>query len=228
MEWIDKLLDKFESFFKRAFLPSMAFYFFFILFIYLFKDAFLEKITLIINEKNFIWIFIVFSIGLSYFLNMLHQLIFDNNIKKNYETKCFWTEENKVLRSLRQNVIKEIKNNEKFKNIDFDFNDYLLYQIILINKDMDIDTKRYVDEAKTYGIIFLSFILSSVVFLILIRDYLKIDEKWIVPICFYTLWGVICVFILICDAIKAKYRSRAIKIYLKYLSSLNDKNRGTD
>ena len=211
MDWIEKILDKFESFLKRAFLPSMVFYFFIIVFS-LFDNTLIYKVQNILESKQFIWIFIAFSVGLSYFLSMLQQLIFDNNIKDNYETKFFWTQENKTLKELRQNVINNLEKNLKFKDINL--NDYILYQIF----DKNVDTMRYVDDAKTYGIIFLSFVLALIVFLSKSKIVSKLSEQIMVPCCFYGLLIIVCIFFLTFDVIKAKYRSRSIRLYLNYLN----------
>jgi len=216
MDYIKYVIDKFETFLKRAFLPSMVFYFFIISFSISFNENFLKRIISFVNEKNFIWVFVVFSIGISYFLSVLHQIVFDNNIKENYETKFFWTKENDILRDLRKKVEKNILNSDKNYNIlDFKekYNDYLLYQII----GEKVDTKRYVDDTKTYGIIFLSFILAIIMFLSKSEIILELSEQIIVPCCFYGLLGIIFLFFLIFDIIKAKYRSRALRLYINYL-----------
>jgi len=210
MEWIEKVLDKFESFLKRAFLPSMVFYFFIIVFS-LFDNTLIDKAQNILESKQFIWIFIAFSVGLSYFLNMLHQLIFDNNIKKNYKTHSLWKDENKILKKLRKCVINKLKEDEKFKNIDF--NDYILYQII----GKYLNTKRYVDDTKTYGIVFLSFILALIIFLVTSKKPLNGE---LITFYYFGFLFIIYIYILVFDAIKAKYRSRALRLYINYLQKL--------
>jgi len=216
MEWIKKVLDKFESFLKRAFLPSMVFYFFVILFGIMFDNELLKKMKLIVEEKNFAWVFIAFSIGLSYFLNMLHQLVFDNNIKGNYDTECFWTEENNVLKELREKVLEKLEKDELNILEKDKYNDYVLYQIIR-GKVKKI-SKRYVDDAKTYGIVFLSFVLALIVFLSKSKIVSKLSEQIMVPCCFYGLLIIVCIFFLTFEAIKAKYRSRAIRLYIDYIT----------
>jgi len=216
MDWIKYIIDKFETFLKRAFLPSMVFYFFILSFSIFFDKNFLKRIIYFVNEKNFVWIFVVFSIGISYFLSVLHQIVFDNNIKENYETKFFWTKENDILKDLREKVKKNILNSDKNYNIlDFKekYNDYLLYQII----GEGVDTKRYVDDTKTYGIIFLNFIIALIVVFFQSQNISKLNEQIIVPCCFYGLLGVIFLFFLTFDIIKAKYRSRALRLYINYL-----------
>jgi len=215
MDWIKYVIDKFETFLKRAFLPSMVFYFFILSFSIFFDKNFLKRIIYFVNEKNFIWIFVVFSIGISYFLSLLHQIVFDNNIKENYETKFFWTKENDTLKNLREKVKEKLNYNKKYDVLNFEknYNDYLLYQII----GEAVDTKRYVDDTKTYGIIFLSFISALIIFLFKSQTISKLNEQIILPYCFYSLLGVIFLFFLTFDIIKAKYRSRALRLYINYL-----------
>jgi hypothetical protein len=204
MEWIKNILDRFENFLKRAFLPSMVFYFFVILF-GMFDNKVLQDMKFVVEEKNFVWIFIVFSIGLSYFLNMLHQLLFDNNIKENYETKCLWTKENSVLGELREKVLEKIKNDEKFKESHLEENsDYILYQRI---GSFLKNGKRYVDDTKTYGIVYLSFVGAMLILAFMTKKSL-----------YWGLLGIsVVIFFVIFEAIKAKYRSRAIRLYVNYL-----------
>ena len=208
MEWIKDVLDRFESFLKRAFLPSMVFYFFVILF-GVFDADLLKKMKLIVEEKNFAWIFIVFSIGLSYFLNMLHQLVFDNNIKENYDTKYFWTKENNVLKELREKVLEKLEKDE-LTILDKDkYNDYVLYQII--GGKVKKISKRYVDDAKTYGIVFLSFVMATLVLGIKTEKFLYCGLLGIYMMTFFIVW----------ESIKAKYRSRVIRFYINYLQNNN-------
>jgi hypothetical protein len=91
MELGKYIIEKFEIFFRRAFLPSLVLYFFIIVLDLVFNKSLIFKSLLSYISKNkvenlSIIIFIVFSIGYSYVVSMLSQIIFDNNIKENYET----------------------------------------------------------------------------------------------------------------------------------------------
>lgn len=205
MEWIKTLLNKFEDFLKRAFLPSMVFYFFIILFGVIYYDnVIITKLKSIIEDKNFIWIFISFSIGLSYVLNMLHQIIFDNNIKSNFETKCFWIWENEILENLREKVISKLIEEQTYVR-DLELNDYILYQIILQSEK--IDTKRYIDDSKSYGIVFLSSFFAAFIVALKIYTFLS----------YFILSISVFILFILFEVITNKYRARAIRIYIAYL-----------
>jgi ABC-type multidrug transport system fused ATPase/permease subunit len=212
MELGKYIIEKFEIFFRRAFLPSLVLYFFILVLDLVFNKSLIFKSLLSYISKNkvenlSIIIFIVFSIGYSYVVSMLSQIIFDNNIKENYETHFFWTKENEILSKLREQIgEKLIRENEKFNELNL--NDYLIYDILIkkMEKEERREYQRYVDETKSYGIMYLSFLFA----LGLLRFKLKFDMCIMIV-------SIIILAIIICDTIRAKYRSRAIRLYLNYL-----------
>ena len=211
MKAIELLIKMFEGFIKRAVMPSVSFGFIFIVEFLLFESSIDENTlsgiknifnSLVWNSIN-IMLLVIVLIGLSYFLSILNQLIFDNFIKKNYNTLCS-KGETLQLEILRKKVIEKVK--KKLDYIDNDTSDYFLYQIVsreLTYFKEPTDTRRYVDDTKSIGIFFLSLILVNMIL-------------------FPTLW-LIVLLVVGHYAIKAKYRSRAMRIYVNYLLGEEDK-----
>ncbi len=229
MKAIEKLIMLFEDFIKRAVMPSISFVFIFFIFFIGIKSLNQNKVEFIseflstIKFDNLNITFLVITlIGLSYLLSILQQLIFDNNIKKNYEGRLFTTE-NQQLIILRESTIKKLNNgsNEDYQNIkDLDYNDYFLYQAIgrkLCYLKKQTDTSRYVNDTKSIGIFFTSFSLVNLIFSVLVFNLCSFGFVII------SILSIIIGF----DAIKAKYRSRAIRIYINYLIGENTNNEST-
>jgi len=219
---IEILLKQFETFIKRSIVPSISIVFVFIVEYFLLKDLIKDKnFTDLVgrfsaeNISNSNWIFLVVClIGLSYFLSILHQLVFDNLIKENYDGWIFKSN-NKQLTSLRTLVITKVK--KKIKDIeDTDFTDFFLYQIIgreLIYFNKPSSTSRYVDDTKSIGIFALTIIFVNIIFIVLI---LKETLPSALAVILLIILSIV-VYGLAFIAIRSKYRSRAIRIYTNYL-----------
>lgn len=201
MEEIKVIVEKFEDFLKRSVLPSASFILFLLIF-----DIILNKNIIIsfLDEKHSnltIGLFILAFIGLTNLLSMLQQGLYDNRLKGNFNATLFWRSENKELDSLREQVNQKLEHSKQ---------DYDLYQVL--GKNMDI-SKRYVNEAKSFGIMFVSLMMVTFIYL---SSLFTLDTfpflHFIVAILF-----LLISYIIGLDLVKSRYRSRAKRIYLNYL-----------
>ena len=209
MEALGQILKIFEKLIKRALIPSISFYFILIVEYFLFHNHLQQEIVKQVTDimksiqlDNFIvLISLIMFIGLSLVLSILNQIIFDNNLKKNYNGLCSITE-NTQLDELRKKVIQLLEPELNF--IHNNSNDYLLYQVIgrqLSYLKQPTHIHRYVDDAKITGIVFISIILVN--FLLF---------------CNFLSFVIFAISLFIGHhLIKAKYRSRAIRLYVNYL-----------
>lgn len=207
------LLKQFESFFKRSLLPSSVLLLFLFISNKIDITIFLKKIDPILKLEYgtyiLILIIIVSFIALSFFMSILTQIIFDNAMKKNFNSLFLYN--NSTLNILREKVITKLQQeeNDKFKNIEH--TDYFLYQVIgrkLEFFTVKTNTRRYIDDIKSSGIIFLSFMLTFAINIITHFDII------------YFLFGILLIlttWFLAWEYLKSKYRSRAIRIYVNYL-----------
>lgn len=89
-------------------------------------------------------------VGLSYFLSILQQALFDNSLKGNF------SDDNEFAK-LRGDVIQKLKKRESLSSKeDGFFVDYTLYQLLR----KTVDTKSYVDDAKAIGIFAISLMIN--------------------------------------------------------------------
>jgi len=194
------ITDRFENFIKRTLIPSSTFLFFLMLFD-LTKDEENKILTFLSTVDSTIVIVIIFMlfVGLGTLLTIIHQMLYDNFLKGNFESMFDFYAEDKYLIKLREEL------QENFE--DAKATDYLLYQQIKAhfrNKKREIDTSRYVDDAKTIGISFVSMIIVLIIFAFT-------QENFIVLI------ATPFIYIIGRELIKSKYRSRAIHLYTVYL-----------
>lgn len=206
MDALELLLNKFEEFIKRSVLPSSSF----ILFL-LFFDIFLnqqEVVSFLDKEHSELMIIVLFLafIGLSNLLSMVHQGIYDNRLKSNFNATYIWKAENDKLDQLREAVNKKLSKNN---------NDYLLYQTL--GKVMKI-SKSYVDQAKSIGIILISLMLMTCIELVyILTSDLELVE---IPLIIILLVLIFIEYIIGKELVKSRYRSRAIRIYTNYLEEV--------
>ena len=212
MDIIDTTLKQFEGFITRSLLPSSSFVMLFLLF-----ETFQEKkpfLDFLGKEHHLVMIvvLIIIFIGISNFLTIFHQFIYDNNIKENYDGKYLFKGENLKLLRLREEVAKTLPKSK--------YSDYMLYHII--GKKMNslgtpIDTKRYIDEIKSIGMFFIS--LCIMIFLSAIKFF---DSSSVINISLTILtpFIILILYFLGQELIKYKYRSRAVRIYTNYLDEL--------
>ncbi len=211
MDAVKIVLEYFESFIRRTLLPSSSFIMFYMLYDFYLNDKSLLNFLDKEHTSVIIGMLIMLLIGLSYLLSILHQLVYDNLLKNNYNAYLGRKKENLQLNTLRSKIIKKL-------NISDIYNDYYLYQILGQKKEgseVNIDTKRYVDETKTIGIFFISLII------VLIFTIVKISSNSTfmdcVTSCIITILVISIVYFIGRDLIISKYRSRAIRLYINYL-----------
>jgi hypothetical protein len=198
MDSLKIIIETFEKFIKRSLMPSSSF----LLLLILYDTIINEKESILkIFENNTstitIVIFFISFFGLSTILTIIHQAVYDNSLKNNFNGFIGFSIENRYLEKLRKEVQDSLDKPES--------TDYLLYQQIKATL-RDIDTSRYVDDAKTIGISFVS---------ILIMFGFAIYNKNLSP--FYIL-GMIVIYLIGRELVKSKYRSRAIHLYTNYLA----------
>jgi len=213
MESIKEIVKIFENFIKRSLIPSSTFLLLLVLYEVFFNDG--KNILLYINNCKsttilVITLFMLF-IGASIILKTIHQAIFDNFLKGDFDNILNFGSfkvENSYLKELR-NEVQKVLNRENTK-------DYMLYQYIKADfkrRGEYEDTSRYIDDAKQIGILFSSVLI---IFLFL-AIYKKVDFWYIILI--------VPIYLLGRELIKSKYRSRAIHLYTVFLAKNNDANR---
>ncbi len=166
-------------------------------------------------------IFFLILVGLSYILSALHQILYDNTLKKNFNTCIFHNNNNALLDDLREKVIYKLNlileandsnlHFPKFESIKP--TDYILYEIL--GGIDSTSTRGYVNDAKAYGIVFISSIL---VVLQVAYGYLPTASFrgvliFIVPVLFF----------LGRETVKAQYRARALRLYVNFLAMPDEK-----
>ncbi|MDD4950856.1 hypothetical protein [Sulfuricurvum sp.] len=206
-EIVKLIFERFEGFIKRAVLPSVTFLFFYIVLYMFFGSLYDTAMTSVEVFPKFpkdmeLYGYGILFIGLSYFLSILQQAVFDNFIKGNYSiAQDFQDLRNKVKKKLREE--KDIPDeNDAF------LTDYILYQILGKSQK----TERYVDETKAIGITILSLMINCILTGILLHEAFS---YW--AFCFLAL--SILFLRLGIYLIKKKYESRAIRLYVNYLYS---------
>lgn len=218
---MDKLVAMFESVIKRSLLPSLNFFFVFGVVwsffgyrefqIFHFLSALKQQsgITLVENglTSEAIGILILFMIGLSTLLSILQQLL-DSTLKGNYDSNFVWCGKDGI-ETLRDSVIKKLKEESAaFSSLGNEAKtDFALYQIFIFGRVIEMDTRRYVDQAKLYGIFTISLAISLLFF--------GFQTGGMVAV--YSVSAVIIVLLCGRELVKGKYRSRARHIYMCYL-----------
>lgn len=212
---IETVFKSFESFIKRALVPSSTFLLvaasLYLIFGCFYDGKYIEWLNTLPKLEWYVYLMIF--VGLSYVLAILQQATIDNFIKGNYS-------EDTELMNLRNKVITLIKETSKFEKSQIDesmFTDYFLYQIVGTCQE---SIKSYADEAKAIGILTISLIINLFITSCLIG-------KGLVNTCFesFILTLVVCSFI--CGLVwclgfyltKQRYKARAIRIYTNYLYS---------
>jgi len=214
MDLAKEILRMFEGFIKRSLMPSAVFFVIFMGIGFAIGEAqksgfYSFMIELLSKKENSVvdlLAVVILFVGVSYILSIIMQMVYDNNIKKNYNTFLFWTYENKELDRLRRRVFKKTLLNNKYKKVKAR-SDYMFYQ--LLGNEYGGNLNRYVDETKSVGIFFLSLIISSFYWLYLFTSC---------ELCL--LLGIVLgvfLYFVGCDTIKTRYRSRAIRLYVNYL-----------
>jgi len=195
---MEALFKQFDNFIKRSFIPSTTFIMFFLLFDILLNEELFLKFLREEHSTMIILITLLIFISFSNLLSIINQYIYDDKIKGDYNGKYCFTHNNIELIRLRFKIKTQLqKNNLK---------DYSIYQII----GKAFKTERYVDEAKSIGITFLSILLVSL--LSIIQISIIYNKYWA-----FLLILIPIIYLIGFELIKSRYRSRAIRIYTNYL-----------
>jgi len=212
MEEISKVISEFKGFIKRSLIPSSSFWMMFVLFDIYYQD----KALLIFLAKEhhilMIMFLLIIFMGFAVLLNLLQQTIYDNRLKENFDG-WIYSNQNNTLIKYRDEVAKRL-------NL-VDYTDNILYQ--KIGKGMK--TERYVDDIKTIGVFFISLLIMVV--LVVYRETITIwEEKEIskIFIIIVTLFIMYIIYFIGKELSKAKYRSRAIRIYTNFLAKDDKKS----
>jgi len=206
MEEMKIIIEKFEIFLKRSVLPSTSFMLFFLLYDILFNQkSFINFLNNPEHSQFTIGLFILAFIGLTNLLSILHQAIYDNHLKNNFNATFIWKNENTKLDALRKEVNMKLNKNE---------NDYMLYKNIAKN----METRDYVNQAKSFGIMFVSLMtVSAIGFISFLVETSVVLSFVNILISFVLLILITTQYYIGRELVKSRYRSRAIKIYTNYL-----------
>jgi hypothetical protein len=211
-EEIKVIVEKFEVFIKRSVLPSASFILFLLIFDVVFNNnriiEYLDK-----SHSNItIALFILAFIGLTNLLSILQQAIYDNRLKNTFNGSSFpWKNENNNLDTLRKKVNQQLNKDE---------NDYMLYKIL--GRNMSIDTTEYSTQAKTFGIMFISLIIVTIIWFHL---YLHQSNDLSLALRYILFLVIITIeYYVGRELVKSRYRSRAIKIYSNFINNNKEKS----
>lgn len=210
---MDTLLKQFDSFLKRSMLPSSVLVLILILFAYKdnsLKDFFIGYINIINDNYFLIFMTFILFIAISFIMKVLTQICFDNMLKRDFNSIFLYFHENEILMILRKKSIEKLqKENTEFDEIEL--TDFFLYQVLgrkLQFLEHKTDTKRYIDDTKSAGSIFIAIIIALLIQIILNFGLLY---------CLIGILLILATYFLAIEYIKSKYRSRAIRIYTNYL-----------
>ena len=210
---MDTLLKQFDSFLKRSMLPSSVLVLILILFAYKdnsLKDFFIGYINIINDNYFLIFMTFILFIAISFIMKVLTQIFFDNMLKRDFNSIFLYFHENEILMILRKKSIEKLqKENTEFDEIEL--TDFFLYQVLgrkLQFLEHKTDTKRYIDDTKSAGSIFIAIIIALLIQIILNFGLLY---------CLIGILLILATYFLAIEYIKSKYRSRAIRIYTNYL-----------
>jgi hypothetical protein len=236
---MDKVIQTFEGLIRRSLAPSVTFFIVLalgeLIRVKLNGDLardhvarFLKFVTsepLAKSPAILITLAVLSIIGLSYGLQTLQQVAFDNWLKENFHQPPWisrlarvrgfgWLDsrDSKVLLELRSKVEQRIRKEPELKELKDlkGVSDYVLYEIV---GGIDpTDTRSFVDSAKAMGIFFVSVILVLLGNALVYRHPLP----WWGSLLLVTLavlsycWGK--------EATRSLYRARALRLYVNFLA----------
>ena len=201
---MDKIAEmafkSFHGFIKRAVVPSSSFFFIFAV-LYLWFGSFYDHDYVGWIKAQFVFEWYVYAmifVGLSYFLSIMQQVLFDNFLKGNFT-------DDREFTKLRGDVIQKLKKRESLSSKeDGFFVDYTLYQLL----GKTANTKSYVDDAKAIGIFAISLMINLLI------------AGWVADCHHYFLYASAAVFLVWTiglELTRQRYKSRAVRVYLTYL-----------
>ena len=116
MDAIKAIIEHFENFLKRSILPSSSFIL--LLFIFDVTQNSCKGLNYFnqVNSTILVITILMVFVGLSSILTIIHQAIFDNYLKGNFEGKYIFKNENEEFIALRNKVIKTLDDGEYTNN----------------------------------------------------------------------------------------------------------------
>ncbi len=219
-----EVVKMFESLIRRNIAPSLGFFAFVavadlvIVFFVSGTDP-LSRVGIWLQRLSteqttiLIFLFLLALTGLSYVLAALHQVLYDDWLRADFDA---WPpklkkKENDILEKLRGKVRDRLGERKPPNKLDECIlaNDYLLSQVLI--QQVPSDTRRYVDRAKAIGITAIS---AGLVLLLLAAGL----GWWLLVIpALFVLWAGF-------EAVKGRYRSRAIRLYIHFLTMPQDQS----
>ncbi|MCY1083646.1 hypothetical protein [Archangium lansingense] len=244
---MEKVIQTFEGLIRRSLAPSVTFFFVLALGELIrvklngelardHVERFLKFMTsepLAKSPAILLTLAILAIIGLSYGLQAVQQVAFDNWLKENFHqprwlsrlARFKWlgwleTSDSKALVELRNRVVQRINDQEQrftelspglkeLKDLK-EVSDYILYEII---GGIDpTDTRSFVDSAKAVGIFFVSVIIVLV-------GNAWVYHHWLSWRGTLLLVGLVIFFYCMgLEAIRTQYRARALRLYVNFLA----------
>lgn len=225
---MDKIVQTFEGLIRRGLAPSVTFFVFVVL-----GDLIRAHLTgtsvraqaleyLRFTGKGafgspavFLTLALVVTLGFSYALTSIQQLLFDNWLKRNFDPSTRFSRsamsEARALTELRRKVTQRLRNEPALGDLRElqEVTDYLLYEIL---GGIDpLDTRGFVDSAKATGVVFVSAIV------VLLGNALVFHARlgpWVVLLVLLAVllywWGR--------EATVTQYRMRALRLYVNFLA----------
>lgn len=225
---MDKIVQTFEGLIRRGLAPSVTFFVFVLLGDLVrahltgtsVRAQAMDCLKFTGNEAFgspavFLTLALVVTLGFSYALTSIQQLLFDNWLKRNFDPATRFSRsarsEARALTELRGKVTRRLRNEAALGDLRElqEVTDYLLYEVL---GGIDpLDTRAFVDAAKSTGVVFISAIV------VLLGNALVFHEQlgpWVAPLvllavlCYW--WGR--------EATVAQYRMRALRLYVNFLA----------
>lgn len=193
---MEKIVQSFEGLIRRGLAPSVTFFVFVVL-----SDLVRAHLTgisvraqareylefmgdkALASQAVFLTLALLMTLGVSYTLTAIQQLLFDNALKRNFDPATRFSRsamsEARALTELRSKVKQRLRAEAALGDLRElqEVTDYLLYEIL---GGIDpVDTKGFVDSAKSIGIVSISAII------VLLGNALVFHEKlgpWVVPL----------------------------------------------
>lgn len=174
--------------------------------------AFLQQAKGNLGDVAGVGILLVLLIGAGYIVGILHDLFIDETLRTNFRAlpplSIMGWSMTRNLDQLRQQVIARLSHDNPAIVTNMKMNDYILYEII--GGLVSTDTTRYVDEARIYGHLTISVLLSFCAY----RSQFAIYHGYIAVFAA----ALVFMYLLGRELVKMQYRNRAIRLYVTYLA----------
>jgi hypothetical protein len=157
---------------------------------------------------------VLLLIGAGYIIGIIHDVLMDDTLRGNFDAllsfRLLRRSTSEDLRGLRDAVTTKLKQDHPKITNSITLNDYNLYEVI--GGMIETDTTRYVDEARVYGCLTISLLLS--IFVLGIRHSLL--HEWSGKVEYVALF--LAILIGGREFVKMQYRFRALRMYINYLA----------